>query len=167
MRRTLYRARLVPAGLSTDDIIPARYKHMHTDPSKLAPHVLENRFPGFAATFAEGDALVCNGLFGIGSSREQAVSALSAAGIRAVLAPDFGRIFFRNAWNLGLAAIETDTGGFTEGAMFRLDLEASMLQTSADVTRSFARPDPRMIAMLEAGGLLPYLKSLKPRSQST
>ncbi|MGV7963047.1 hypothetical protein QPK13_18730 [Photorhabdus tasmaniensis] len=59
--------------------------------------------------------IVCDGIFGIGSSREQAVSTLLAVGISMVIAPAFGRIFFRNAWNLGLLAIEADIKGFREG----------------------------------------------------
>src|SRR4051812_4489461 len=107
--------------MSTDDIIPGRYKHMFTDTAELAKHVFENALPGFAASLQEGDALWSAETFGIGSSREQAVSSLQAAGVRAVLAPRFGRIFFRNSWNLGLIAIEITGPAPAEGEQIDLD----------------------------------------------
>src|SRR3954470_7689779 len=93
------RVRPIHGVISTDDIIPARYKNMYTDPKVLANHVFENLLPGFAKTLQPADALVGYDTFGIGSSREQAVTSLSAAGVRAIFAPRFGRIFFRNSWN--------------------------------------------------------------------
>jgi 3-isopropylmalate dehydratase small subunit len=101
-----HRIRIGPGPVSTDDIIPGRYKHMYTDPKELAPHVFENLLPGFARSLSPGDAIYCPDTFGIGSSREQAVTSLLAAGVVVVLAPRFGRIFFRNAWNLGLLVLE-------------------------------------------------------------
>jgi 3-isopropylmalate/(R)-2-methylmalate dehydratase small subunit len=153
-----YRLRLLPGGISTDDIIPARYKHMHTDPSQLAPHVFENRFPGLAATFRDGDAIACAGLFGIGSSREQAVSSLQAAGVRLVIAPSFGRIFFRNAWNLGLLAIEAPTTSFEEGQMIGIDPLKGTFQSDRP-TPNFKPPPQLMIDMVRAGGLMRFVLS--------
>src|SRR3990167_1639885 len=101
-----YRARVINGPISTDDIIPGKYKHMYTDHQKMAMHIFENKLPGLSATFQENDVLVCNKIFGIGSSREQAVSSLLSIGIKAVIAPLFGRIFYRNCWNLGLFPIE-------------------------------------------------------------
>ena len=157
----LYRVRVVDGGISTDDIIPARYKHMHTDPASLAPHVFENRYPGLAATLREGDVLVCRGLFGIGSSREQAVSSLMAAGVRAVLAPSFGRIFFRNAWNLGLPVLELDTTTLEEGMSVTVDLASGQLSATRELPR-FIPPSAEMLRMIEAGGLLPMVISSLP-----
>jgi 3-isopropylmalate/(R)-2-methylmalate dehydratase small subunit len=141
--------------MSTDDILPARYKHMYTDPADLAPHVFENILPGWAATVRPGDAIVSSDIFGIGSSREQAVSALLAAGIQAVFAPRFGRIFFRNAWNLGLCAIEL-VCPFAEGSEVTLDLAAGVVRDTA-TTLTFAAPPPRMIELYRSGGLLALL----------
>ena len=152
----LLRVRRVAGAISTDDIIPARYKHMYTDPAQLAPHVFEARFPGFAATLAPGDAIVSADIFGIGSSREQAVSALRACGVRMVIAPEFGRIFFRNAWNLGVPAIEAPVEAFAEGREFRADLAEGRFDPS-DLPR-FAAPPARLLDMVAAGGLLELIK---------
>lgn len=127
----------VERPVSTDDILPARYKHMHSDPQLLAPHVFENLLPGLDL---QDCALVSPALFGIGSSREQAVSALKAAGVKAVLAPAFGRIFFRNAWNLALPALERGDPG---GAEWELDLSGV--------------PE-EMLEMVRYGGLLERLR---------
>ena len=77
----LLRVRRIDRIISTDDIIPGRYKHMFTDTSELAKHVFENIFPGLAETFREGDVIISSTIFGIGSSREQAVSSLLAAAV--------------------------------------------------------------------------------------
>lgn len=152
------RARWIAGPISTDDIIPGRYKHMYTDPRQLAGHVFENRAPGFAATLAAGDALCCSEIFGIGSSREQAVSSLIAAGVVAVLAPRFGRIFFRNCWNLGLLPLETSPDAFAEGESLTIDLLAGRIQASG-ASRPFNRVPDEMLEMRRHGGLLGLIKS--------
>ena len=155
MLKSRYRVRLLNGVISTDDIIPGRYKHMFTDPKDLVNHVFENLLPDFGATLRPGDALFSDSLFGIGSSREQAVSSLAAAGIRAVVAPCFGRIFFRNAWNLSLPAIELDPmpSVIAEGEQVSIDLSAGTLLASGGKFR-FAPPTSQMLEMLEQGGLL-------------
>jgi 3-isopropylmalate/(R)-2-methylmalate dehydratase small subunit len=161
MRTDRYRVRRIAGEISTDDIIPARYKHMYTDPAMMAPHVFEARFPGLAATFQVGDAVVSKDIFGIGSSREQAVSALIECGVRAVIAPEFGRIFYRNCWNLGLPAIESDVELFAEGESIRIDLEqGGFFGSSSEIELPrFPPPSPMMIDMVDAGGLLPLMFS--------
>lgn len=151
------RARWVSGVISTDDILPARYKHMYADPAKLGPHVFENHRPGFAATLAPGDVLLSRELFGTGSSREQAVSALLSAGVRAAVAPAFGRIFFRNAWNLGLAALEIPEVVCGEGGLLTVDLDRSVLETEGRIFSFPAIPGP-IRAMLEDGGLLAHVR---------
>ena len=152
------RARCVSGVISTDDIIPGRYKHMYTDPKKLAKHVFESRIPGFAKTLQPGDAIVATETFGIGSSREQAVSSLIAAGIDAVFAPHFGRIFFRNAWNLGLVAIEVESLSVQEKGNIELDLYAGMVKGRFG-TKRFPPPPAAMLEMVSKGGLLAMLAS--------
>jgi 3-isopropylmalate/(R)-2-methylmalate dehydratase small subunit len=154
---SVHRIRIVQGPVSTDDIIPGRYKHMYTDPKQLAPHVFENLLPGFAASLAPGDAIYCRETFGIGSSREQAVSSLLAAGVTVVLAPSFGRIFFRNAWNLGLLVLEVDALPVTEGARIKIDLLAGQIVTPSALT--WFQPPPReMLAMRDDGGLLAQIE---------
>ncbi|MCW2631939.1 MAG: 3-isopropylmalate dehydratase small subunit LeuD [Pseudonocardia sp.] len=161
MRTDRYRVRRIAGEISTDDIIPARYKHMYTDPAMMAPHVFEARFPGLAATFQVGDVVVSKDIFGVGSSREQAVSALIECGVRAVIAPEFGRIFYRNCWNLGLPAIQSGIELFTEGDTIRIDLERGLFLSSSPEIElpRFPSPSPMMIAMVDAGGLLPLMFS--------
>lgn len=154
------RLRRVSGVISTDDIIPARYKHMYTDPVDMAPHVFEHRYPGMAATIQPGDALVGDAVMGIGSSREQAVSALQAAGVKVVLAPAFGRIFFRNCWNLGVPAIELDTTGLPDGERAELNLELGSLESGGRLC-SFPPPPSFMQAMASGGGLLSIINQQK------
>jgi 3-isopropylmalate/(R)-2-methylmalate dehydratase small subunit len=147
------RLRAVSGVISTDDIIPGRYKHMFTDTRELAKHVFENLLPGFAATLEPGDAILSRDTFGIGSSREQAVSSLMAAGVRAVLAPRFGRIFFRNAWNLGLIAVALPQSPL--GDLDRVTLHPGDGRIEGEFgTVRFSPPPALMLDMIEQGGLL-------------
>lgn len=147
------RIRRISGVISTDDIIPGRYKHMFTDPNELRKYVFENLLPRFAATLGPDDVLCCDDTFGIGSSREQAVSAIQAAGIKAVIAPRFGRIFFRNAWNLGLIAIEMADFPGQEGQAVDLHLAEGRIQGPFG-TLAFQPPDAAILDMVAQGGLL-------------
>lgn len=151
---TTHRVRRISGVISTDDIIPARYKHMHTDPDLLAPHLFEAYQPGFVNSLQPGDALVSDSTFGIGSSREQAVSTLLANGVGAVFAPSFGRILFRNCWNLALPAIEIDTDILAEGSEITLDLAAGEVRTAGRLLTTFVPPSAFLLRMMTGGGLL-------------
>ncbi len=151
-----WRARLIAGVVSTDDILPARYKHMYTDPVDLAPHVFENYRQDFARSIRPGDVLVSDSLFGIGSSREQAVSALISAGICAIVAPSFGRIFFRNAWNLALPAVEVHGVVVEDGDRIRVSLDEGIVETARQRHRFHPVPPP-MLQTLREGGLLACL----------
>ncbi|MBW7967358.1 hypothetical protein [Bradyrhizobium sp. BR 10261] len=152
------RVRKIARVISTDDIIPGRYKHMYTDTSELAKHVFENIFPGLAETFRPGDVICSTATFGIGSSREQAASSLLAAGVQAVIAPSFGRIFFRNAWNLGLIAVEVVTLDAGEGDTLCIDVDTGRIEGPGRPA-AFSPPPVRMLEMVNAGGLLPLVAS--------
>ncbi|PDP87690.1 hypothetical protein CQJ94_11385 [Glycomyces fuscus] len=143
----------VRGSISTDDIIPARYKHMYTEPDELAPHVFEHRFPGMAGEFRQGDALVSDSITGIGSSREQAVSALLGCGVTVVIAPKFGRIFYRNCWNLGLPALEMDTRELGGAEEIGVSLESGVVSTGS-VELAFHPVPQLMIDMVRSGGML-------------
>jgi 3-isopropylmalate/(R)-2-methylmalate dehydratase small subunit len=145
--------RRIAGIVSTDDIIPARYKHMYTAPEDLAPHLLESFAPQVARALRPGDVLVSDSLFGIGSSREQAVTTMMASGISMVLAPRFGRILFRNCWNLALPAIELDTTSIPDGAQIAVDLAAGIVRCG-DRTLRFPPPSNFLLDMVRAGGLL-------------
>lgn len=152
------RVRNINGIVSTDDILPAHYKHKFTDPSDMAPHVFENKLPGFSSTLKANDVIVCNSTFGIGSSREQAVSALLAAGVSAVIAPAFGRIFFRNAWNLGLIAVSASLPGIPEFSDLLIALEQGEIITSS-IRYQFVPIPVEIINILQCGGLLNYVKN--------
>ena len=95
--------------IDTDAIIPARYLNT-TDRAELAKHCMEDADKAFAKKVKKGDIIVAGKNFGCGSSREQAATCLKAAGVAAIIAPSFARIFFRNAINSGLPAIELAEG---------------------------------------------------------
>ncbi|WP_327258825.1 MULTISPECIES: LeuD/DmdB family oxidoreductase small subunit [unclassified Streptomyces] len=154
-----HRVRRISGVVSTDDIIPARYKHMHTDPQLLAPHLFEAYRPHFVDTLLPGDAIVSDSVFGIGSSREQAVTTLLANAVNLVIAPRFGRILFRNCWNLALPAIETATGRLEEGALVTLDLGRGEVRGDGEVLADFAPPSAFLLDMIHAGGLLAQVDS--------
>ncbi len=155
---TTHRLRKLSGTISTDDIIPGRYKHMYTDPAAMAPHVFENFHAGFARTLRPGDALWCPEIFGVGSSREQAITSLLATGVDLVLAPQFGRIFYRNCWNLGLLPLQVASLDIPDGATLTVDLALGLLTGPGDYTAQFIPPEPEMLQMRSAGGLLAYVK---------
>jgi 3-isopropylmalate/(R)-2-methylmalate dehydratase small subunit len=147
------KVRIVPGIISTDDILPARFKHMFTDQKELAKYIFSIRYPEIYKSIGKGDVIVGTDTFGIGSSREQAVSALIGAGVSAVIAPRFGRIFFRNAWNLGIPAIEMDTTKILESLEIQISpREGRIVTDSAEL--SFQVPSQRMLDMIDKGGLL-------------
>lgn len=145
--------------ISTDDIIPARYKHEMTDPQLLSKHLFEKRFPGLSCQIQKPTVIVGNATFGVGSSREQAVSALLNAGVIAVLSPNFGRIFFRNCWNLGLIAIETDTTLLNQQTHLAIDLSENRIIFSKSEIRFGVLP-VELINTFKVGGLLAYIQNV-------
>lgn len=146
--------------VDTDAITPAKYL-ARSDPAYWAEHVLEAVRPEFAAEVAPGDIVVAGHTFGSGSSREHAAVALAEAGVSAVVAESFSRIFLRNAFNNGLPALEAP--GVSElvedGDRLEVDLVAGRLR---DVTRERSLdlvPVPRfLVEMCEAGGLIAWLR---------
>lgn len=146
-------------NIDTDRIIPGKYTKT-LDLSALAAHVLEDLDPTFAATVRPGDILVAGHNFGCGSSREQAPLALKAAGVSAVIARSFARIFYRNAINIGLPVIEVDWQDIESGDALSVDLINGIV-TNHSRNASFlaGRMPQQMIDILNAGGLADYLKA--------
>ena len=145
--------------VSTDHITSGRHRFLARDMAALAAHCLEDVDPEFARRVRPGDFVVGGRNFGCGSSREYAPRVLQALGVRAVVARSFARIFFRNAINIGLPAVEADTDAIAAGDRLRLDLAAGTIE---DLTRDLAlrcRPyPPVMLAILQDGGLVAHLK---------
>ena len=95
-------------NINTDVIFPGKYTYQKMEPEEMAKHALEDLDPEFAKKVGQGDILVAGSNFGMGSSREQAAVAIRAAGIRVIIAKSFARIYFRNAINAGMPAINID-----------------------------------------------------------
>jgi 3-isopropylmalate/(R)-2-methylmalate dehydratase small subunit len=145
-------------NIDTDVLAPGAY--MKGPIEQLAPHCLEALDPGFARAVRPGDILVAGDNLGIGSSREQAVHALRHLGIRVVLARSFGRIFYRNAMNLGLPALVCpglDT--VRTGDSLRVDMVGGVVENLSAARVHACEPiPPHLFAMLEDGGLLRHLE---------
>ena len=147
--------------INTDLIIPGRYLDNY-DPSHLARHAMEGVCKEFASDVRAGDIIVAGHNFGCGSSREQAVIALKSAGVSGVVARSFSRIFYRNAINLGLPVMVSDTAvdTFDEKEIVFVDDGRSMiLAKDHDRSASFNPIDPRLRTILDHGGLVPYLRA--------
>lgn len=147
-------------NVDTDVIIPARYLTT-SDPDLLAAHAMEDLDPTFASKVAPGDVIVAGANFGCGSSREHAALALKGAGVHAVVASSFARIFFRNAINTGLVvATCPEAVAVTEtGDQVSLDLVSGTVEnvTKALVFRS--EPLPEFVRkIVDAGGLVPWVR---------
>lgn len=145
--------------INTDYIISGRYKFKIQDPNELAKHVMEDVDPAFAARIQKGDFLVAGKNFGCGSSREQAPMAIKFAGLSAVLAKSFARIFYRNCFNLGLPAIECDTDNLKEGDELEVDLNSGIIKNITSRSEAKIPPLPRTMQILLAdGGLIEHFK---------
>ena len=145
--------------INTDYIISGRYKFKIQDPKELAKHLLEDLDPNFYGRIQKGDFIVAGKNFGCGSSREQAPQAVKYAGIYAVIAKSFARIFYRNCYNLGLPAIEADTDGFEDGDELELDMDNGVIRNKSKGKEVKIAPLPRtMQILLEDGGLVEHFK---------
>lgn len=146
--------------INTDLIIPGRHLDSY-DPKHLASHAMEGASKEFAAKVKLGDVIVAGENFGCGSSREQAVLALKYAGVSAVVAKSFARIFYRNAVNLGLMALVSKSAHevFAEGEDAVLDPESNSLVSTDGTKRAGFEPIPaHILRILDKGGLVPYIK---------
>jgi len=121
--------------------------------------VLEDADPTFASRVKPGDFIVAGSNFGLGSSREHAPLIIKMAGVSAILARSVARIFFRNAINLGLPVLICDTDKIADGDELEVDLPGgTVLDKTNGVRLTFGRIPPAMLAILNEGGLLPYIK---------
>jgi len=145
--------------IDTDLIIPARYLNT-TDPRELAAHCMEDADASFAARVSNGDILVGGKNFGCGSSREHAPIAIKAAGISCVIAKSFARIFYRNAFNMGLPILECgQTDHFRTGDSLSVDLDTGeILQIETGRVYSTIPIPPFMQQLVQSGGLMNYIR---------
>ena len=145
-------------NVDTDVIIPARYLNSF-DAKELATHAMVDLDPTFVERVQEGDIIVAKKNFGCGSSREHAPLIMKIAGVGAVLAKSFARIFYRNAINIGLLAIECDTDSIDDGDELELDIEKGVITnlTNGSIIQIEPLP-PVMIKLLKDGGLVEHIK---------
>ena len=147
-------------NVDTDLIIAARYLNT-SEPAALAKHVMEDADPEFASKMKAGDIIVAGENFGCGSSREHAPIAIKAAGISAVIAPTFARIFYRNAFNMGLPIFELEEAAeINEGDTVRIDMKAGeVINVSQAKTYKFTPIPDFMQELVNAGGLIEFAKN--------
>ncbi len=145
--------------ISTDHIAPGRYFHLRSNLPELAKHVLEDADPEFAGKVTKGDFVVGGNNFGLGSSREHAPTIIKIAGVSAVLAKSFARIFFRNAINVGLPALVCDTDKIDQGDELEVDLTAGRIENKTKGTVIEFTPLPSvMVEILSDGGLAEHVR---------
>ena len=147
-------------NIDTDIIIAARYLNT-SDEKELAKHIMEDADPKFSSKIAKGDIIVAGENFGCGSSREHAPLALKEAGIAAVVAKSFARIFYRNSFNTGLLILEIkETEEINEGDTLKIDVDNGVIvnESTKKEYKCNAIP-PFMQELLNAGGLIEYAKA--------
>ncbi len=153
------RAHKFGSDINTDYIIPSKYKARIVDPVELATHVMEDVDPTFYSRLSKGDFIVAGSNFGMGSSRETAPRVIKDAGVAAVLAKGFARIFFRNAINVGLPVVECDTSQIDQGDTLEVDLVGGVVRNLDKGTEIGIAPlPPVMVELLNDGGLIEHFK---------
>lgn len=153
------RAWKVGSNVSTDSIAPGRLISLRANPQEYAKHVLEDARPDFAGGVKTDDILVADKNFGCGSSREIAPIIIKVAGVGAVLAKSFGRIFYRNAINNGMLIITCDTDQIDEGDQLLIDVKNRVIKKTNDP--AFEMPfvlSEKEIKILNEDGLLNYIE---------
>ena len=147
-------------NVDTDLIIPARFLNV-SDEETLAKNCFVDHRPDFADKAQPGDIIVAGKNFGCGSSREHAAWAIKGAGIRVIIAESFARIFYRNAFNIGLPLLESTEGSdeLEEGVQASVDLVTGEIKDEEKEHTVTAKPIPDfMMEMIRAGGLVNYIK---------
>lgn len=145
--------------ISTDLIAPGRYFHLRSNLEELAKHVMEDADPEFYSRIKPGDFIVAGNNFGLGSSREHAPTIIKLAGISAVMAKSFARIFFRNAINVGLPVIECETKDIDQNDELEIDLEqGSLTNLTKGTKQNFSKLPKVMTNILQDGGLIEHIR---------
>ncbi|AGK61862.1 3-isopropylmalate dehydratase, small subunit [Archaeoglobus sulfaticallidus PM70-1] len=145
--------------ISTDHITPGRYYHLRSNLPELAKHVMEDADPDFAKKVEKGDFIVAGKNFGMGSSREHAPIVIKLAGVSAVIAKSFARIFYRNSINVGLPLLIADTDKIDSGDELEVDLRKGIIRNLTKNIEIEAKPLPDfMLKIIDTGGLVHYIK---------
>ena len=147
-------------NVNTDVIIPARYLNT-SDPAELAQHAMEDIDACFVSRVKPGDVIIAGKNFGSGSSREHAPLALKAAGVKAVIAESFARIFYRNSFNIGFPLLESKEASesIAAGDEITIDFSAGTIHNVTKDEMYTATPLPPFMAnLVESGGLVGYVR---------
>ena len=146
--------------IDTDLIIAARYLNTSV-PEELAKHVMEDADPEFVKKMSVGDVIVAGDNFGCGSSREHAPIALKAAGVAAIIAPTFARIFYRNSFNMGLPIFELEESAeILEGHEISVDMNnGTITNKTTNKTYNFTPIPEFMQELIDAGGLMNFAQN--------
>jgi len=148
--------------ISTDLVAPGRLFHLRSNLPELAKHVLEDADPEFSGKVKPGDFVVGGRNFGLGSSREHAPMIIKLAGVGAVLAKSFARIFFRNSINIGLPVLICDTDKINEGDELEIDLTKGVIKNvTINIELKFNPLPDVMIKILDDGGLTEHITKNK------
>lgn len=151
--------------IDTDLLAPGPYMREPID--VLASHCLEAIDPSFAREARRGDIVVGGESFGIGSSREQAVQALAHLGISAIVAKSFARIFYRNALNLGIPAVTCADLVAARGDEIEVRPAEGLIINHSRGSRHACQPlPPQLMAIVDAGGLMPWLEQRLAREDT-
>jgi 3-isopropylmalate/(R)-2-methylmalate dehydratase small subunit len=154
-------------NVDTDVIIPARYLNI-ADSKELASHAMEDIDKDFAKTVKKGDIIVAGKNFGSGSSREHAPLVLKVAGVKAVIAPTFARIFYRNAFNIGLPILESAeaAGKINAGDDVSVNFKTGVITNNTKKEKYQAEPFPEFMSkLIENGGLVGYVNATASRQR--
>ena len=145
--------------VNTDLITPGRYT-VTTDRTRLASIAFIEHRPEFREGVQEGDIIVAGRNFGCGSSREHSPVAIKAAGVKAIVAKSFARIFFRNAINIGLPIfISREVDGIDDGDEVEIDIRTGVVRDITKGETHQAEPLPEFIQkIVERGGLINFLR---------
>lgn len=147
-------------NVNTDVILPARYLNI-THPDELATHCMEDLDLSFVKKVKTGDMIVAGENFGCGSSREHAPIAIKAAGVSVVIAKSFARIFYRNAFNVGLPILECQqtTESISTGDLLEVNIDTGLIKNQTRKCELYAKPIPSfMKEILESGGLMKWVE---------
>jgi len=147
------------SDINTDMLFPGKYTYTCSTPDEIRPHLLEDLDPEFTKKVQEGDILFVGKNFGCGSSREQPVLGLRSVGVQAIVGKSFARIFYRAAINQGLLLVECPEAvdAYEEGDEVTFDAAAGKI-TVGGKEFSFPKLPPAILAIRDAGGLLPYTR---------
>jgi 3-isopropylmalate/(R)-2-methylmalate dehydratase small subunit len=153
--------------INTDMLFPGKYTYSCSKAEQILPHLLEDLDPNFATQVRPGDIVLAGKNFGCGSSREQPVVGLKAAGVDAVVAKSYARIFYRSAINQGLLLVECPEAvdAYRPGDAVSLDVAAGRIVVGSQ-TFSFPNLPPEILAIRDAGGLLPYARAKLQKAKS-